>query len=347
MFYTSGNPYLDYTDVPSPAESDQFLYPASGDLFTYTAGAWTYAGSIKGPAGPTELPTGADPGEFLGVNAGGQPEWVMPTGAPIVPVPASGICPWPIDPGCLGSDWDTLDPAVQDRAVGLASATLHRLTGYRVGGCPITVRPCKAGCAAATTRPSYLDMMGFYGHGFYPHIQGGVWVNSCGCTGSCSCGPECRVSLPGPVGRVDEVKVDGTVISSTDYRADGDGLLWTGTGDCPFPVCQNMALADTEVGTFSITYLNAWPVDALGAYAAGVLASEFAKACTGGKCRLPASVTAVSRQGISMQIAAGAFPDGFTGIREIDAYIALYNPTPIRQAVQVYSPDIGRVRVIR
>ena len=33
-------------------------------------------------------------------------------------------------------------PEVQDRAPGLASATLRRLTGYRVGGCPITVRPC-------------------------------------------------------------------------------------------------------------------------------------------------------------------------------------------------------------
>ena len=71
-----------------------------------------------------------------------------------------------------------------------------------------------------------------------------------------------------------------------------------------------MTLADTEPDTFSVTYLNGYPVDGLGAYAAGVLAMEFAKACTGGKCRLPAGVTSVARQGVSLQIATGAFPAG-------------------------------------
>ena len=64
----------------------------------------------------------------------------------IDPIPTSG-CPWPVDPACLGEKWDELDPEVQERATGLASATLRRLTGYRVGGCPVTVRPCKASCA--------------------------------------------------------------------------------------------------------------------------------------------------------------------------------------------------------
>jgi hypothetical protein len=266
----------------------------------------------------------------------------------VPPAPVSG-CPWPVDPACLSADWEAMDQAVQDRALALASATLTRLTGYRVGGCPVTVRPCKAGCAAATTRPSYLDMAGAYGSsGFWPHIEGGVWVNSCGCAGDCSCGPECRIALPGPVGRVDEVKVDGAVIPASDYRIDSNNVLWTGTGECPFPVCQDMSLPDTEVGTFSVTYLNAWPVDSLGAYAAGIMAMEFAKACIGSnKCRLPAGVTSISRQGISIEIAAGSFPSGFTGIREVDAYIALYNPQPLRQAPQVWSPDIGRVRVVR
>lgn len=51
LWYTSGNPYGDYTDVPSPAEGDQFLYPSSGDLFNWHAGSWSYSGSIKGPPG--------------------------------------------------------------------------------------------------------------------------------------------------------------------------------------------------------------------------------------------------------------------------------------------------------
>jgi hypothetical protein len=51
LWYTSGNPYSDYTDVPGPAEGDQFLYPSSGDLFNWHAGSWSYSGSIKGPPG--------------------------------------------------------------------------------------------------------------------------------------------------------------------------------------------------------------------------------------------------------------------------------------------------------
>lgn len=273
-----------------------------------------------------------------------------PTAAPDIPpspVPYGG-CPWPVDPACLTDDWNNLDPDVQDRALALASSTLYRLSGYRVGGCPVTVRPCKADCVASSLRPSYLDMLGFYGgSGFFPHIDGGVWVNSCGCRGDCSCGPECRVSLPAPVGSVTEVKVDGTVVPATDYQIDGNGIIWTGAGDCPWPTCQDMGLPDTEPGTFSITYLNSWPVDSLGAYAAGVLSMEFAKACTGGKCRLPAGVTSIVRQGVAIEVAGGTFPNGFTGIREVDAILAMWNPTPIRQAPTVWSPDLRSPRVMR
>lgn len=257
-------------------------------------------------------------------------------------------CAWPLDTACLTEDWDTLDPSVQARSQALAGATLRRLTGYRVGGCPITVRPCTQGCLSSTVRPSYLDMLGTYGSGFFPHIEGGVWVNSCGCLRNCSCSQLCEVELPAPVGVVYEVKVDGAVVPDTDYRVDRNILVWVGADPCPWPVCQDMKAADTEPGTFSVTYLNSYPVDSLGAYAGGILAMEYAKACIGStKCRLPAGVTAVTRQGISMEISAGSFPDGFTGIREVDAFITLWNPKPIRQAPQVWSPDLHAPRVVR
>src|SRR4051794_30552336 len=90
-------------------------------------------------------------------------------------------CPWPVDPACLGAEWDALDPEVQERAVALASETLHRLTGYRVGGCPIIVRPCKKGCASG-----YLP--GYSKAWMTPHVTTqGMWINSCGCNTDCSC----------------------------------------------------------------------------------------------------------------------------------------------------------------
>lgn len=266
-----------------------------------------------------------------------------------LPVPSG--CSWPIDEGCL-TGWDGLDPAVQQRSIEFASATLRRLTGYRVGGCPVTVRPCKPSCADLMRTPSYYDMLAFGAglSGFWPHIgTDGLWINSCGCRTDCNCGEICEVSLPPPVGRVDTVRIDGVdLIANLDYRVDGNRLVWVdSTRDCGWPSCQDMTKPDTEVGTFSVTYLNAYPVDTLGAYAAGVLASEFAKACTGGKCRLPSGITSIARQGIAMDFATGAFPNNLTGIREVDAYIGLWNPTPIRQGATVWSPDVKSPRVVR
>jgi hypothetical protein len=266
------------------------------------------------------------------------------------PIPEFEQCPWPVDPACLTDEWETLDPEVQTRAIGLASATLHRLTGYRVGGCPVTVRPCKAGCA--TGYPSYYALTGTW---ISPHIGvNGSWINSCGCTTDCSCTSICEVVLPGPVGEVIEVRLLGGIVTPTQYRVDGNRLVWIGDGasegGCPWPACQDMTADPTVMGTdtFAVTYLNSYPVDAIGAYAAGIMALEFARACTGSnKCRFPATVTAVSRQGVSFEVVSGSFPEGFTGIREVDAFIALWNPTPIRQQTQVWSPDLHQPRVVR
>jgi hypothetical protein len=257
--------------------------------------------------------------------------------------PVEAGCPWPVDPACLGDAWDALDPEVQDRAVGLASATLRRLTGYRVGGCPVTVRPCRQSCTDTLAMPSYWSVMG---RGFMPFITaGGAWINSCGCTTDCACEVLCEVNLPGPVGGVQSVKVDGAEV--TDYSLYGNKIVWNGTGDCPWPVCQNLTLADDQPGTFSVTYLNSYPVDTLGAYACGVLAYEFAQACAGNKCRLPTNIVSMTRQGVTMEIASGSFPGGFTGIREVDAYVAIYNPRGLREQTRVWSPDIHSPRVTR
>lgn len=250
-------------------------------------------------------------------------------------------CEWPIDESCLGDGWDELTPTLKERSLALASNTLRRLTGYRVGGCPITVRPCKQGCGPSGMRYGY-NYSGF--NWFQPYItEGGAWVNSCGCTGDCSCSTLCEVILPGPVGAVYEVKVDGSVVDADDYRVAGTSLIWMSTETCPWPTCQDLSKADTEEGTFAVTYLNSYPVDGLGAYAAGVLAYEYAQACSGNNCRLPSAVTAMTRQGVSYEIVKGAFPDGFTGLREVDAYIALWNPKGLQQSVRLWTPDMPRV----
>jgi hypothetical protein len=245
---------------------------------------------------------------------------------------------WPVDTSC-DSGWGDLPAATQELASALATASLRRLTAYRVGGCPITVRPCRENCAQG-----FLPYSGV-GTSFSPGIdQYGRWVNNgCRCTTSdCSCGNSCSVRLPLPIGRIDTVKVNGAATSS--YRITPTGIAWTGTGDCPWPSCQDLSLPDTEPGTMSVTYLNAYPVDGVGAWAAGLLASEFAKGCSGGKCRLPPGVVGITRQGVSIDIVAGSFPGGFTGIREVDAFIGIWNPRGAVQQGQVWSPDLEGVQ---
>lgn len=262
---------------------------------------------------------------------------------PESPVPYGG-CLWPVDPACLTAEWDEADPLLRDRALALASATLRRLTAYRVGGCPVTVRPCSPKCWI----PSFVPFQGSYGAAWMqPGMNvAGNWINGCGCSGNCGCKTACEISLPAPVGRVDEVKVDGNIIASSDYRIDdGHILVWTGAGECPFPATQDLSLDDDQPGTFSITYLNAYPVDQLGAQAAAILALEFLKACKpDGKCTLPPTVTAIVRNGVSYTITPGAFPGGFTGLRLVDTFIALWNPDNRTSQPSVWSPDMPRMR---
>lgn len=243
-------------------------------------------------------------------------------------------CLWELDTSCLPPEWNTRSEAVRLRAHTLASNTMARLTGYRVGTCPVTIRPCRSQC-------EHDYDASFFGSGLSAPI--GV-VNWGGRWGNTACGPSCRhpctVELPGPVGRIDSVKVDGTVLADELYRVDnGVELTWLGTEPCPFPRSQNVALDDDQPGTMSVTYVNAYLPDVDGLYAMTALAVEFAASCCGENCRLPPSVTSIVRQGISMEIASGAFRNGKTGIYEVDAYTALWNPRGLTHPPQVWSPD--------
>jgi hypothetical protein len=54
----------------------------------------------------------------------------------------------------------------------------------------------------------------------------------------------------------------------------------------------------------------------------------------------------VARQGVAYDIVSGSFPGGFTGIREVDAFIGLWNPRGLVSDSRVWSPDLSRPRVM-
>lgn len=254
------------------------------------------------------------------------------------PLPDQPDFCWPIDPACSDTEWGDFEESVRLRAVALATSTLYRLVLGRVGGCAVQVRPCPQNGA----EPFFPWQRNYVSYGqFGPALLDAAWVN-CGCAlRGCGCTTGCEIVLGGYVGKVDEVKVGSAVIDTADYKViDNEKIVWQGTGDCPFPKRQDLSKPLGQDGTFSVTYLPARQVDGLGAYAAGVLAFEFAKACGGGKCRLPSNVTQLTRQGVSMTLISGSFPHGRTGIREVDTFIALHNPNGLTSAPRVYSPDL-------
>jgi hypothetical protein len=246
-------------------------------------------------------------------------------------------CVWEPDPACLGDDWAELSPEVQARSLMLASSSLQMLTYYRVGTCPVTIRPCPA------VRPCHCA--------WNPHMSAdGLWRNNCEHGSTCT--PLSEVDIPGPVGYIDNLVIDGVEMDlyNGDWRLDnGHLLVWQGTGLSPLPTYQDLNVAGDVLGGWSITYSRSYPVSADGRLAVAYLAAEFAKACIPKKkCSLPRGVTSVVRNGVSFTLEAGLFPNGLTGIDIVDQFILKWAPagSPLRNA-QVYNPSryAPRVRV--
>lgn len=267
---------------------------------------------------------------------------------------------WVVDVSCV-PDWDgwdvepdpeadppvvgvpTYSDADKEYAVALAGQSMRLLTGFRVGGCPVTVRPAGKGCQEQTWRTYPVSGTAPW----TPVSIGGNWINvTCGHSGAgCGCVGARQVRLSGTPSRdaVTEVKVDGMVLDPSAYRLDPGGWLVRTDGDS-WPLCQDLTAPDTDEHTWSVTYTPGVAVDGLGARAAGVLAGQFVRACVGGQCDLADNVTQIVRQGVTLTLGVGAFPGGRTGIRSVDAYLERWNPHGHTTPPTVYSPDVRRPR---
>jgi hypothetical protein len=268
----------------------------------------------------------------------------MPVVNPVLPGPSGPIgpvapCSWTLDMSCC-SEWDSYTNTVRDRATAWATQILWALTGRRYGTCEITVRPCGSNCQYYGGWMAYPAVADGVGTVWTPFIRDGVWFN-CACAGACDCRARCRAWLPGPVSSVTEVVVDGIVIDPSLYRVDNREYL-IGLGDQCWPDCQNMNLESPEVGTFEVTYLRGTPLPLAGQIAAGIMACEFAKACSGGACSLPQNLSTLARQGIEVTMVnpTDLLDIGLTGIAEVDLWIRSVNPDRKTHRPKVYSPDL-------
>jgi hypothetical protein len=157
-----------------------------------------------------------------------------------------------------------------------------------------------------------------------------------------------------PVLDIVEVKIDGVVIPSNEYRLDDYRTLIrmrptassTPTERWGWPTAQIDDLPDTEEGTFSITYTFGQDPGVMGRLAARKLAEFIALPAFGQTDNYPNRMTNLTRQGVTVQVADAIdlLSKGSLGITEVEEWLTTVNPGKnIRQAT-VWSPDIAKAR---
>lgn len=179
-----------------------------------------------------------------------------------VPAGTDWSCLFPTEAAYDAARADVATSAQMDVAEAFAWSLLASLTGYRIGTCPLTIRPCAARCAppntwliAPVSRSSLSALSPVRIGMFNPYISGGVWYNACGCgqrASDCSCGPVPTVVLPGPVGKIEEILIDGVVLDPTAYRVD-NGTLLVRTDGGDWPLCQDMAKPTVDYDPITVT----------------------------------------------------------------------------------------------
>lgn len=203
--------------------------------------------------------------------------------------------------------------------IELASRILFDLTGQRWPGPQAdVVRPCSPLRAQA---PRWLGSA-------YPPAVVGVGTGWCGCSGPelCGCATPGIVELPGtPVVSVERVTVDAVVLPAAAYRLMGQLLVRTDGTD--WPCCQDWTVKGDQPGAFEVRYTWGALPEVSGQYACSVLACELWRTTPASgqaaTCRLPKRVTTISRQGVNLAMLdpMAMFPDGLTGLPEVDLWL--------------------------
>lgn len=254
----------------------------------------------------------------------------------------SDPCGWSITKCGCGSCWDTYTPTVQETAADLAIGVMWMATARQYGQCVVTVQPCYRP-ALLRSYQTYPVANPDYGSAY---IQSGNWYNSCnGGEGTCCTG--CEVELAGPTttAGITSVTLAGAVLDPSAYEIHDGYLLVRTDGEC-WPTCVNHS--SQTPAEFEVEYLRGIPIPTRVQRATERLACEFARACVGGACALPANLRTLTRQGAEYTVEELSTEPGAirTGVRKVDLIIALENPYGRAQTSICLTPDMPSPRVI-
>jgi hypothetical protein len=256
---------------------------------------------------------------------------------------SSGPCePWTPIWIC---DVSAKSPTATGYAAQAATELLWAMSGRQFGTCTTTLRPCRRQCydQAWWTRYGTPWEAGYTAPGFsYGTGWNGFWFDlSCGsCAGGCSCSEISEVELPSPVSEIIMVRMDGTPMATGAYRVDNNRLLVRTDGQ-RWPRCNNLALDDSQPGTWSVTASYGSEVPVGGQLAVGEMACQILKAMDGQDCMLPAGVQQLVRQGVTINLPqiGTLIREGITGLYLVDQFLSSVNPSRLTSRSRVYSVD--------
>lgn len=236
--------------------------------------------------------------------------------------------------------------AMVTNAVAVASEVLYEMSGrVFTGSCgPVIVRPIQNQPDGRGTAAYYQwDGVTFnYGWGDWGQLYSS-WDNP----------PQIELR-DFPIDTIDEIKINGTVIPTNEYKLLEGGALVrmlptaesTPTETYGWPTWQRLDLPDTENGTFSVAYHYGQTPPAAGVLAANKLAQHLVLPQLGDSSKYPQRVTSIQRQGVSSMTVdvMDIVKTGKTGIYEVDLFLRSINPQQSSRQAAVWSPDMDRSR---
>lgn len=233
-----------------------------------------------------------------------------------------GSCDWPVDRTCfddLPAENDpTYDAAVAQRndAENKAIAVLFALTGRQFMCETKIVRPSPGGGGGICDDGPLVDA-------YYRND----WRGVPGAKAS-----PMTVRLEGPAREIVTVTIDGVDIDPSEYRLEGDVLYRIGKR---WPR-NDMSKPRGFPGTWSVEYImGSPPPPFVGGYV-GQLAREMINACKNTKCKLPRTVVSTSRSGVTHVFdPTRMLAAGFTGLPDVDTWIAAVNPHNLAQTAKL------------
>lgn len=159
----------------------------------------------------------------------------------------------------------------------------------------------------------------------------------------CSCGPAC-ISLVSPVVSIQEVKVDGVVLSSSEWRLEGNLLHRVGTNYSRRSWGrQNLNAPATAENTVSVSYTWGHEITDLEKFACIELACDLIRAWTVSGGRTLMGVSTISGGGVSItrDEDEDQIREGGGALPLVSRFLARWNPREDSMFPAVFSPEMS------